>query len=158
MATNVERLIQLAEEFFETKNDPDQISVTPDVMDRLRGIHPACLSDYDEGEGPVVWVLVIPTTRSLMERFIAKDLTEQELLDTTPVMAGYDAIYLCSALVLPEYRRRGLAREVTVAAVRSIQADHPIRSLFYWAFSEEGRALATSVAQLCSLPLYQRPE
>ena len=102
MTSNLERMIRLAEEFFATKNDPAQISVNDEVMARVREIHPASLAEHDDGNGPVAWVLLIPTTSELMNRFIAKEITEKELLAKTPVRGTYDAIYLCSALVLPE--------------------------------------------------------
>lgn len=155
--SNLERMIQLAEEFFATKNDPTQISVTEEVMVRLRRIHPATMSEQNEGNGPVAWILLIPTTQDLMEQFIAKQINEQELLVKTPLEGPYEAVYLCSALVLSECRGKGLAKELTSRAVKSIRAEHPIKSLFYWAFSPEGAKLASTVASDCGLPLFQRP-
>jgi GNAT superfamily N-acetyltransferase len=69
----------------------------------------------------------------------------------------YDAIYLCSALVLPEYRGKGIAKRLACTAIEAIQADHPIKSLVCWAFSREGEALATSIAREVGIPLLQRP-
>jgi len=150
-------MIQLAEEFFAAKNDLAQISVTEEVLEHLRRIHPATLSEYDDGNGPVAWILVIPTLKSLMEQFIEKQINEQELLDRTPVPGEYDAIYLCSALVLPEYREKGIARQLLLNAVKSIRADHPIQHLFYWAFSPAGKKLSASGAHELGLELLQRP-
>jgi hypothetical protein len=93
-----------------------------------------------------------------MNRFIAKQMTESELLEQTPVHGKYEAVYLCSALVLPEQRRRGLARRLTTNAIRAIARDHPVKQLFYWAFSKEGEALATAVAAECGFSLFRRPE
>jgi ribosomal protein S18 acetylase RimI-like enzyme len=151
-------MVRLAEEFFAAKNDPAQISVTPEVMERLRQIHLATLTEQDNGDGPVAWVLLIPATQHLMERFIAQQISERELLEIDPVHVEYEAVYLCSALVLPEYRGTGLAKRLTCSAVKSIAADHPIKSLFYWAFSSEGEKLAASVARELELPLHRRPE
>lgn len=151
-------MIRLAEEFFATKNDPSQIAVTEEVMGRLRQIHHATLSEQDDGNGPIAWVLVIPTTHDLMDRFIARQINEQELLEKTPLGAVYDTVYMCSALVLPEHRGKGLAKRLTCSAIKSIQADHPIKSLFYWAFSREGTILAVSVARGLELPLNKTPE
>lgn len=153
---NLSRMIHLADDFFATKNDPAQISVTDDIMERLRNIHPSTLTEENDGNGPVAWVMIIPTTKSIMERFVANKITEREVLDATPVKARYDAIYLCSALVLPEHRGRGLARRLVNDAVASVRKDHPIRYLFYWAFSVEGRKLAESVAKHTGLPLLRR--
>ena len=153
---NLDRMIQLADEFFETRSDPDQISVTEETMEKLRRIHPDSLSEQTDEDGPIAWVLVIPTTHGLMETFVAAAINERDLLERTPVGGTYDALYLCSALVLPEYRGRGIAKRLAVGAVRSIQAQHPIQSLFYWSFSAEGEALASSVAREIGLPLYKR--
>lgn len=153
---NLQRMIQLADEFFETKNDPDQISITEEVMSMLQKIHPATLSEKRDENGPTVWILVLPTTLRLMEEFVAGQINERELLEKTPIGASYDAVYLCSALVLPEHRGKGFARVLAADAVRSIQHDHPINYLFYWLFSIEGEKLANSIARELNLPLRQR--
>ena len=153
---NLQRMIELADEFFETRNDPNQISVTEEVMSMLQKIHPATLSEKRDENGPIVWILVLPTTHWLMEEFVAERINERELLEKTPIGASYDAVYLCSALVLPEYRGKGWARNLTAGAVKSIQSDHPIQHLFYWPFSEEGEKLANSVSRELGLPLRLR--
>jgi GNAT superfamily N-acetyltransferase len=107
-------------------------------------------------KGPIAWILVIPTTRVLMEQFINKRISEHELLKKTPLKVQYESIYLCSALVLPEYRRKGLAKNLALKAIKSIRKQYPIKTLFCWAFSTEGKKLATSIAKELSLPLYKR--
>jgi ribosomal protein S18 acetylase RimI-like enzyme len=149
-------MMRLAEEFFEMKNDPAQISVNGETMERLRRIHPGTLTEQTDGKGPIAWIMVIPTTSAVMEKFVAKEINERELLDATPPGAAYDALYLCSALVLPEHRGKGLARRLLCRAVKRIQKDHPIEYLFSWAFSIEGERLASSVARECALPLLRR--
>lgn len=153
---NLSRMIRLADEFFETRNDPAQISVTEDVMEHLRRIHPSTLTEENNGTGPIAWIMVIPTTWAIMELFIAGQITERAILESTPLDIPYDAIYLCSALVLPEHRRRGIAKRLAIDAISSIRKDHPIRELFYWAFSVEGQKLAESVARSVGLPLRER--
>ncbi len=88
-----------------------------------------------------------------MKLFLNKEISEKELFYTTPIEASFDAIYLWSAMVLEEYRGKGLARKMTLEAVESIKKDHPIQNLFVWAFSKEGDGLAERVAQLAQLPL-----
>jgi ribosomal protein S18 acetylase RimI-like enzyme len=156
MQTNFERLIQLAEETFSTRRDPSQITVNEAVMEQLRRIHPASLSEETNSEGPVAWMLVFPTTNDLMKLFVKREISELALLDRTPVDREYSAIYLCSALVLEESRRKGIARKLMCEAISSIARDHPIQSLFSWPFSEEGSMLANSVARTIGLPLIER--
>lgn len=153
---NLYRMIRLADEVFAVKNDPLQIAVDEEVMERLRSIHPRSLNQKGNEDGPVAWVLVFPTTRDLMQQFLRKDISERELLDRTPPGARYDALYLCSALVLPEFRRRGLARALVLDAVRAITQDHPIDSLFVWSFTTEGNRLAGKIAEELSLPIFER--
>lgn len=154
---NLARMIRLADEAFNAREDPEQISVTEEVMARLHTLHPATMMEEREAEGPIAWTLVIPTTSELMERFLAKEICERELLDLTPSAARYEALYLCSALVLPEHRRRGLARSLLCRAIGEIRKSHPITYLFCWPFSQEGKNLAAAVAVASALPLRERP-
>ncbi len=151
--TNHERLIALATEVFDAKNDPEQISVTAEDVERLRALHPAAMTQESNEDGPLAWVLVFPTTDDLMERFLRKEITERELLWSTPVGETLEALYLCSVLVLPEFRGKGMAKKLTINAVRSIQKDYPIRELFVWPFNKGGEQAAESVARETGLPL-----
>lgn len=155
---NLERMIQLAEEVFSVKNDPNQLDVNPTVLERLQQIHPATVAEYDDGNGPVAWILLIPTTLELMNRFIENKISEKKLFDLTPLNTKYEALYLCSALVLEEYRRKGIAKRLTMEAIENIRKDHPLKALFVWTFSKEGDLGAAEIARLTSLPLYKRIE
>lgn len=149
-------MIQLAEEVFATKNDPNQLDVNQEVIERLQRIHPATVSEYDDGNGPVAWVLVIPTTLDLMNRFLENKISEKELFDLTPLDTTYEALYLCSAMVLEEYRRKGITKQLALNAIENIRKDHPLKSLFVWAFSKEGDSASETIARLASLPLHKR--
>lgn len=153
---NFERMIQLAEDVFAVKNDPDQLDVNQEVMEQLHKIHPSTVSEYDDGNGPVAWVLLIPTTIELMNRFLENKITEKEMFELTPLNTKYEALYLCSALVLEEYRRKGIVKKLASDAIENIRKDHPLKSLFVWAFSKEGDAGAETIARLTSLPLFKR--
>ena len=154
VVSNLERMIALANEFFDWKNDPGQIAVDESVLKRLKQIHPATLNEEIDGDGPVAWILVIPTTRLVMEKFLAGSLNEQQLLDATQSGEQYEAIYLCSALVLPEFRGKGIAKRLTLQAIEEMRKGHPVSALYYWAFSPEGKSLAEAVAAQTSLPLF----
>ena len=153
---NLERMIQLAEEFFDVKNDPDQISVDEETRARLLAIHPNTMSEVRNEAGPIVWILVIPTTTDVMEQFLVKKINEKQILQLTPPRSSYEAVYLCSALVLPEHRGKGMAKRSAVQAIREIQRQHPIKHLFAWTFSPEGEGLAISIAKDLGLPLHRR--
>jgi len=154
--SNFERMIQLADDVFAVRDDPDQLDVNEDVLDRLRELHPSTVSEFADPNGPVAWVLLIPTTSDLMERFLKKEITEKQLFEMTMPGSNYEAIYLCSAMVLEEYRRKGIARRLTINAIGKIRDDHPVKALFVWTFSEEGAQSAESIARLAELPLFKR--
>lgn len=156
MKSNYERLIALADEVFAVRKDPEQLDVNKDVMEKLHAIHPATLSDKDFGEGPILWILLIPTTISTMNQFLNHEINEKQLYELTEPGQSYEAIYLCSALVLQEHRKKRFAKEVTLKAINEIQEDHSIKALFYWPFTEHGEAAAKSIAKAIDLPLYER--
>ncbi len=151
-------MIQLADEVFATKSDPNQLDINEQVLDHLRSIHPATVSEYNDSNGPVAWILLIPTTKELMNQFIEGVISEKELYELTPWNTKYEALYLCSAMVLEEYRRKGIAKRLTLKAVEAIRNDHPIKSLFVWTFSNEGLLSAESLSRETSLPLLHRSD
>ncbi|MBA3705314.1 MAG: GNAT family N-acetyltransferase [Bacteroidetes bacterium] len=154
--SNFERMLQLAEEVFSAKNDPNQLDVNQDVIERLKKIHPSTVSEYADENGPVAWVLLIPTTIDLMNKFLKNKISEKELFELTPLDTTYEALYLCSALVLEEYRRKGIVKRLTLNAIENICKGHLLKALFVWPFSEEGDLTSERIAQLTSLPLYKR--
>lgn len=154
--SNYERLIELADEVFDYRDDPDQIEMTPEQREKFMVIHPATMSAENTADGPVAWLLLLPTTYELMEEFVKGELSEKKLLELTPVGVKYDAIYLCSALVLEEYRRKGITESLALEAYKQISALHPIRALFVWPFSDAGDKSADHIAAKIGLPLFKR--
>jgi hypothetical protein len=154
--SNLDRLIQLADEVFDIKHDPDQLSVNQKVLQRLEKMHPSTISEETDGNGPVAWVLVIPTTTKLMNRFLDGEISEKELFNMTPLKASYEALYLCSALVLEEYRRKGITKRLALDAINNIRKVHPIKALFVWPFTEDGNKAAMKIAEMAGLPLLKR--
>lgn len=153
---NYERMIKLVTEFFGTRTDPDQISVTDTEREHLQQIHPATMTEVANEEGPILWLLIIPTTAAIMNDFLAEKITEKQLLEQTKPGISYDAIYLCSIYVLPEFRKQGLAKKTAIDAVNQVRENQPIKALFYWPFSEEGKEAAMAISKELGLPLYER--
>jgi len=154
--TNFERMLQLADEIFDTKSDPEQLDVNEDVLNRLKQLHPASVSEKANGNGPIAWILLIPTTRALMESFLSNEISEKELFYLTHPSTQFNCIYLCSAMVLSEFRKKGITTELTTAAVNEINKTNKIEALFVWAFSEEGKLSAQKIAAQLNLPLFEK--
>jgi hypothetical protein len=155
---NLERMIQLAEKVFAVKSDPEQLDINPEVRERLIKIHPDTISQESNENGPIAWILVIPTTKELMNDFLEKKISEKEMFEKTPLNTMYDALYLCSALVLEEYRRKGITKKLLLKVTQNICKDHPIKYLFTWPFSLAGDMVSEEIARITSLPLYKRQD
>jgi len=154
--SNYERMMEMAKDTFANRIDDSQLSIDEKVLERLHQLHPATVSEYDDGNGPAVWILLIPTTLELMHQFLKNKISEKELYELTPLNIKYEAIYLCSAIVLPEHRGKGIAKQLSLAAIESMRKGHPIKALFVWAFSKQGEGLAQKVSNSSGLPLYKR--
>lgn len=153
---NLHRLLQLVEETFDVKNDPEQLDVNQAVITRLQQMHPCAMTEITNDDGPIAWALLIPTTTDVMNRFLLKEISEKQLYELTPIDAKFETVYLCSAIVLPEFRRKGLLKMVLTDAILEIRNEHPIESLFVWAFTQEGDLAAQKIADLVGLPLFKR--
>lgn len=154
--SNLHRLLQLVEETFDVKNDPEQLDVNQAVIARLQQMHPCAMTEITNDDGPIAWALLIPTTTDVMNRFLLKEISEKQLYELTPIDAKFEAVYLCSAIVLPEFRRKGLLKMVLTDAILEIRKEHPVESLFVWAFTKEGDLAAQKIADLVGLPLFKR--
>lgn len=150
---NFTRMLQLIDEVFATRQDPDQIQVNPQQLKKLQAIHPATLSELADGNGPLVWALLIPTTRQVMNDFLAQKISEKGILENTQVGDSYDCIYLCSATTLPEHRGQGKTKQVCLDAINAMRRTHPVTTLFVWPFTLEGSQLAEALAKACGLEL-----
>lgn len=153
MKPNFQRMLDLIDEVFATRNDPGQIQVTQKQLKKLEKIHPATLSEISNEDGPLIWILVIPVTNEVMEDFLADKITETELLERTQPGQKYDCIYLCSATTLPEMRGKGETKKLCLEAIKAIRKDHPVTSLMVWPFTSEGEKLAKAISAECKLPL-----
>jgi GNAT superfamily N-acetyltransferase len=154
--SHYERMLALADEVFATKHDPNQLDVDEEVIEQLLAIHPYSVSEEADENGPIAWLILIPTSLHLMELFLKKEITERELFEQTKLMRSFEAIYMCSALVLEEYRRKGISKKLSLNAIAKMRSEHAIKALFIWAFTDEGDKASEEIARLEGLPLYRR--
>lgn len=155
-ANNFYRMITLADEFFLAKTDSSQIDIDESVIERITALHPSCMGEIATDDGPIAWTIVVPVSTETMNLFLSGTINESDLLNRSEKEGVFEAVYLCSALVLPEHRRKGLSRKLLTESIQVIRKDHGIRALFYWGFSPEGNSLARSVARGLSMPIFER--
>ena len=155
LSINLRRMLDLVDEVFETKSDPNQLSFTEEDMEHLQALHPACLNELSNEDGPYAWISIFPTSLILAKEFVGGKSTERELFDKTLELnpAQLDTVYLCSALVLPEFRKNKIAFNTTVQAIESMKNNLSIQHVLVWPFSQEGEKLAKKIAEASLLPL-----
>lgn len=118
--------------------------------------HSSSILEFNDGHGPVACVLLKPNRSELMCHFLKNEISEKELFEYTMLNAKYEVIYLCSALVLEECRRKGLAKGLVIKAIECALKNHAVKSVFVWPFSKEGDMAADTIARMVSLPLFKR--
>ena len=153
---NYNRMLALIDEVFATRNDPDQIQVTPKQMKKLQELHHNCLCERSDENGPLIWLLVIPTTSEIMNSFLSHQISEKQLLENTPSGVPYNALYLCSVTTLPEASGRGSTFELCMQTIDEIIKTHPLEFLFVWPFTKAGEALANKIANASGLKLLKK--
>jgi len=158
MQPNLKRMLELVDAVFETRNDPSQIGFSEEDMAKMNTLHPECLQESCNEAGPIAWISIIPTSRALMNQFTEASISERELFDRTSESTPKEAVYLCSAIVLPEHRRQGVAFNLSVAAIQAMQKDFSITDAFVWPFSDDGQSLAIAIARACELELKIRAD
>jgi hypothetical protein len=153
---NYTKMFAVIEETFAMRNDPDQLQVTEKDQKKLQAIHPATLSELANEDGPLIWVLLIPTTKAVMDDFVSGKISEREVLENTEPGQSYNTIYLCSVTALPEVRGKGESKKLCLKAIESIRNDHSVQYLFTWPFTEAGRRLAQALGKSAGLPVLER--
>ena len=156
MSLNEARMYDLIEDVFNTGNDPTQLGFNESDIEKLIALSPHTLQEASNEDGPYAWVSVFPTSLFLMDQFVMGLIDERQLFDRTTVETPKEVVYLCSAIVLPEFRSQGIALKLTVQAVEALKLAFPIRAALVWPFSDNGFRLAERAAETCGLTLQVR--
>lgn len=144
----ISEILSKTDEVFGVSDDPFQIPVTKEAWDKMMSLHPdSILYRSDGADNLMGWLGMVPTTKELMNKFINGEISEREMFNMTEKQNISEALYLGGVVVLPEYRRKGLAKELLKEAIRNFRKINPQIILFYWAFSNEGKKLAEKVSR-----------
>jgi len=158
MGNNFEIMMQIVNEVFHYDTDPHQLQVDEAVVEQLSALHPSTCIELNDENGPIFWLILIPTSMATMEQFLKNELSEQALFDQALKENQYEALYLCSITVHPDYRHKGMAMRETQQAILQLKATWPINCLYYWPLSKEGEHLAQKLALEIGLPIYKKGE
>ncbi len=140
------RMRQIAEQYFGTAQDPDQILINQAAEKKLRQLDSSAVLCAEVDGQPVSWVVAVPTTKELARKFLDGGITERELFALTKPQPRYEALYFSAVFTLPEYRKQGLAEDVLREVVQRVPlVDDPL--LFGWTYSQDGISLYEAVTK-----------
>jgi hypothetical protein len=149
-------MYELIDDVFDTQNDSTQLRFSENDIEKLISLSPHTLQEAANEDGPYAWISVFPTSQDLMNQFLSEQINERQLFDLTNKEDNNEVVYLCSAIVLPEFRNQGLALKLTIQAIEALQLSYPIRVALVWPFSDNGFRLAEKAAEACGLSLRAR--
>ena len=144
---NLDKILDMAEDFFKTESDSKQILIGKESFYKLQRLHPKTVVCKLENGELISWVVILPTQVELMEKFLNDEINERELLDMTEVQEKYEALYLCAAFTVHKYRRKGYALQMFKEAIDAISKTENVK-LFTWLFSEEGGKIIEKLNQI----------
>ncbi|MBI2449638.1 GNAT family N-acetyltransferase [Candidatus Pacearchaeota archaeon] len=151
---------KLAEKYFKTQNDPNQIKVKEAHSKWILNNIPECLNIIKDDNTVIGFTLILPCNKVIMNQFLNKKINESELFEQIKKSINYDnfdTIYLCSVFIAPKYRKHGLASQAFVKSINKIIQNRKVKPiLFYWAYSNEGKKLIHKIADIAKLELRER--
>lgn len=150
---------EMAERFFLTKNHPEQMQCK-DVTWKFVSKHfPNSLNAIKDNKTVVGFTFTLPCDKKSMMEFVNKKITERDLFykirdEIKP--KDYETLYLVDSIILPTYRRKGLATRAFIRHIKEYQKSIKNIELFCWPVTEEGRMLARKIAKITGLKLRER--
>lgn len=133
-----------ANKFF---GEADNIMVEPTLDNALKTVNldKNTYVCFKNGSDVIGWSLVLPASKNAMKKFLKEELTEKELFLDTLENKKFETLYVFAAIVMPEYRNKGLAKELLSYQIKYFKSEYEITDFFAWTFSEEGKKLVASL-------------
>jgi len=156
-----DKIGRINEAYFKTENDSEQAKITEKRRDWFMREFPEAANVIKVDDKIIGSTLVLPCTLRLMNLFISKNINEEQLfqeLERTASYSNIETIYFCSAIIVPEFRRKGLATQAVEKSIKKMlsKTKNKVKTIFYWGYSNEGSALAGKIAKDLGLELKKR--
>ena len=154
---DLEETGRIAEEFFQTHEDPDQMEVSDAASEWITKRGKDYFNVIKDGAEVTGFTFSMPCTRENAEDFVTKRINERELFEKIRVMNVKfppEAIYLCSFFMKEKYRRKGL---ITMAILKTLnRVTQKLRytaEVFSWAYTSEGLAAIKKIEKITGIPV-----
>jgi len=129
-----------SEGYFRTHAGSEQIQIDRGSREWVCARIPECWRIIKHGTEVIGSTFCLPTTADQMQRFISAAISEYELFEEVRPLKSIpgEALYLCSAFVLPAYRGQGLAVAAALQTLTWFCTRNPRPALFAWEYSSDG--------------------
>lgn len=149
---------RLAEEFFGTNKDKNQITVNKKNEDWIFENIPECVSVIKYGKKIIGFSFIIICNKTIMSCFLKDKISESEMFEKIKKEVNYknfDCVYLCSSFILSEFRRRGIVSTARTSQIKYLQRKSKKKIvLFAWPFSREGLLAAKQLSKKLKLKFF----
>ncbi len=143
---------ELAESYFGTQKDPEQMPTTEAESRWLFAHIPECVNVIKDDGKLIGFAFIIPCREAIMRDFLSKRIAEAQLYARVKKeginATNFTVLYLCSAFVKPEYRKQGLASKAMFKIITILMKKRNLKTippLFFEGYSENGNKFAAAV-------------
>jgi len=150
---------ELAEKYFGTKKDPEQMPTDENESRWLYENIPECVNVIKDNDKEVGFTFIIPCNKEIMDKFLSREINEAQLWEKVKREINYKnftTIYLCSAFIIPRYRRKGLAVKAVLKSIDKIKRTKQIPTLFFEGYSEDGKKAVEISTKKFKLKILER--
>lgn len=98
---------EIAEKFFHTDNDPDQLKINIKNDKRIYAKFRECENVIKYKNQVIGETFILPCTKKIMNEFLENKITEAEMFEKimkNVTYKNFDCVYLCLADVEPKHR------------------------------------------------------
>ncbi|OGM94767.1 hypothetical protein A2524_02660 [Candidatus Wolfebacteria bacterium RIFOXYD12_FULL_48_21] len=154
----IDEMLRTGTEFFGVFNDPTEIASSWENYEKISLLYSSAYKFKTDAHGKLLgWTVVIPTSRELANDFIERRITEKELLEKTDTSTAQNALYLFVAFIVPEYRKKGYAKNMFLEQIKEAAGDKLKEVLlFAWPVTEEGGKTMDAIERNLGVEILRR--
>ena len=157
---DLEQLGKLVEDFFDTKNDLEQLpnkKINLNFVNHKFQISLVIIKNNNKINGHT---FILPSNKKDRNDFLKNRINEREFfyrIQKEVIPKNFDSLYLASAQILKKFRRKGIIKKVLLLQIQRYQKKYSKKlKLFYWPFSKEGNFLCEKIAKELNLKIYSK--
>jgi hypothetical protein len=143
----------MANEFFDTKNDNEQLPGEEIDFDMTTKKYPNSLNIIKKDNKVIGYTFALPCRTKIMKSFLEKKINEREMYEKIKKenidWKNAECIYFAGAQTIKEYQKQGIGNKARIAQIKKLQEINPnLKKLFCWTYTKEGMKLVNKVQKI----------